>query len=203
MDNTKTLLSDFRELSRPSYKDYLEKKCITLLDLENINGNVIKKTFNELVINNKIFNLENKSINDLINILFEELPELDVYFYEDHSEYFLNSSAMFLGDFDTELAVTFTSTDEIVNSNLIETYKDKYSNNYTLNFLKVFDEFNRELEYYKRPTSYRMSVKSQRLKLICLYSAVNLKLNYLQEFPISSLNQLVTMSKDRSLNLWN
>ena len=200
---TKTLMSDFRDLKTISYKDYLDVKGYTIFNFENINNNKIRKLSDKLYINDKVFKIDNISINSLIDILFNELPTLEVFFYEDHPESYLNSSAMFLADFNTELTTRFYVTDEIIPADLIKTYKDPQGNTYDLKDLIMFSEFNDELVYYKREDSYRISVKNQRVTLVCSYEARDLKVYYLQEFPISSLNQINSMDTKRSLDTWS
>ena len=200
---TKTLMSDFRDLKTISYKDYLDIKGYTIFNLENINKNKIRKLSDKLFINNKVFKIDNISINSLIDILFKELPDLDIFFYEDHPESYLNSSAMFLADFNTEFTTKFYVTDEIISADLIKTYTDSEGNTYDLKDLIMFSEFNDELIYYKREDSYRVGVKNQRVTLVCSYEAKDLKVSYLQEFPISSLNQINSMNTKRSLDTWN
>lgn len=201
--NTKTLMSDFRDLKTISYKDYLDAKGYTIFNFENINKNKIRKLSDKLYINNKVFKIDNISINSLIDILFKELPDLDIFFYEDHSESYLNSSAMFLADFNTEFTTKFYVTDELISADLIKTYTDSDGNGYELKDLIMFSEFNDELVYYKREDSYRVGVKNQRVTLVCSYEAKDLKISYLQEFPISSLNQINSMNTKRSLDTWN
>ena len=200
---TKTLMSDFRDLKTVSYKDYLEVKGFTIFNFENINNNKIRKLSDKLYINDKIFKIDGISINSFIDILFNELPSLDIFFYEDHPDYYLNSSAMFLADFNTEFTTRFYVTDEIIRADLIKTYRDDQGNSYTLKDLRMFNEFNEELIYYKREDSYRVGIKNQRVTLVCSYEARDLKVSYLQEFPISSLNQINSMSAKRSLDTWN
>lgn len=200
---TKTLMSDFRDLKTISYKDYLDVKGYTIFNFENINNNKIRKLSDKLYINDKVFKIDNISINSLVDILFNELPTLEIFFYEDHPESYLDSSAMFLADFNTELTTRFYITDEIIPADLIKIYKDSQGNTYDLKDLIMFSEFNEELVYYKREDSYRVGVKNQRVTLVCSYEARDLKVSYLQEFPISSLNQINSMSAKRSLDTWN
>lgn len=191
-----TLISDFKDVVTYSYKDYIKVKSYPYLSLDNILNNSISKKLNTLYINDKVFNLEMLSINDFTNLLFENLVDLDITLYEEHSEEYLNSSSLFLTDFNTNFSSKFHTTESIIDLKLIDTYKDEFNNKYVLKELSVYDEFLQELPYYRRETSIRIASKSERYTIICLYEATNLKVNFLLEYPISSLNQL-TINKPK------
>lgn len=184
------LISDFKDLSNYSYKQYISIKSFPYISITNLGENIITKVFDTLKINNKIYNLENKSINDFINILFEELPDINIEVYEEHDERYLTSHSLFLTDFSSHLSRKIITTNTIVPLNTINAHSDSFNNKYTLESFRVYDEFWQEVPYYKREDSFRIPLKNEKYTLMCLYKVTDLKINFLLEFPTTSFNQL-------------
>lgn len=193
-----TLISDFKDLVTYSYKDYIKIKSYPYLSLDNQSKHKISKKFNTLFVNNKSFNLDSLSINDFVNIIVDNLDDVEVELYEEHPLEYLNSSALFLTDFDTNFSSKFYTTESIINLNLLENYTDEFNNKYVMKELSVYDEFWQQLPYYKRTDSIRVASKTERYTIVCLYEAVELKINFLLEYPVSSLNQLTLNKTERS-----
>lgn len=193
-----TLISDFKDLVTYSYKDYIKIKSYPYLSLDNQSKHKISKKFNTLFVNNKSFNLDSLSINDFINIIVDNLDDVEVELYEEHPLEYLNSSALFLTDFDTNFSSKFYTTESIINLNLLENYTDEFNNKYVMKELSVYDEFWQQLPYYKRTDSIRVASKTERYTIVCLYEAIELKVNFLLEYPLSSLNQLTLNKTERS-----
>ena len=193
-----TLISDFKDLVAYSYKDYIKIKSYPYLSLDNQSKHKISKKFNTLFVNNKSFNLDSLSINDFVNIIVDNLDDVEVELYEEHPLEYLNSSALFLTDFDTNFSSKFYTTESIINLNLLENYTDEFNNKYVMKELSVYDEFWQQLPYYKRTDSIRVASKTERYTIVCLYEAVELKVNFLLEYPVSSLNQLILNKTERS-----
>lgn len=193
-----TLISDFKDLVTYSYKDYIKIKSYPYLSLDNQSKHKISKKFNTLFVNNKSFNLDSLSINDFVNIIVDNLGDVEVELYEEHPLEYLNSSALFLTDFDTNFSSKFYTTESIINLNLLENYTDEFNNKYVMKELSVYDEFWQQLPYYKRTDSIRVASKTERYTIVCLYEAVELKVNFLLEYPVSSLNQLTLNKTERS-----
>lgn len=190
------LLSDFEDVKTITYKEYVNIKGIQYLSLNNLKDLKIKKSFNVLQVKDEVYNLESKSINEVINILFESVPELDLSVYQEHPEHYLKTSALFLADFDTDLTVKYNVSTSRLSLKLLDTYKDSDNNLYTLKDLKVFSEYNEELPYYKTDVSIRIPSSDHFFTIVCFYEASDLKLNYIQEYPLTSINQLSTMSSE-------
>lgn len=193
-----TLISDFKDLVTYSYKDYIKIKSYPYLSLDNQSKHKISKKFNTLFVNNKSFNLDSLSINDFVNIIVDNLDDVEVELYEEHPLEYLNSSALFLTDFDTNFSSKFYTTESIINLNLLENYTDEFNNKYVMKELSVYDEFWQQLPYYKRTDSIRVASKTERYTIVCLYEAIELKVNFLLEYPLSSLNQLTLNKTERS-----
>ena len=193
-----TLISDFKDLVTYSYKDYIKIKSYPYLSLDNQSKHKISKKFNTLFVNNKSFNLDSLSINDFVNIIVDSLGDVEVELYEEHPLEYLNSSALFLTDFDTNFSSKFYTTESIINLNLLENYTDEFNNKYVMKELSVYDEFWQQLPYYKRTDSIRVASKTERYTIVCLYEAIELKVNFLLEYPLSSLNQLTLNKTERS-----
>ena len=193
-----TLISDFKDLVTYSYKDYIKIKSYPYLSLDNQSKHKVSKKFNTLFVNNKSFNLDSLSINDFVNIIVDNLDDVEVELYEEHPLEYLNSSALFLTDFDTNFSSKFYTTESIINLNLLENYTDEFNNKYVMKELSVYDEFWQQLPYYKRTDSIRVASKTERYTIVCLYEAVELKVNFLLEYPVSSLNQLILNKTERS-----
>ena len=193
-----TLISDFKDLVTYSYKDYIKIKSYPYLSLDNQSKHKISKKFNTLFVNNKSFNLDSLSINDFVDIIVDNLDDVEVELYEEHPLEYLNSSALFLTDFDTNFSSKFYTTESIINLNLLENYTDEFNNKYVMKELSVYDEFWQQLPYYKRTDSIRVASKTERYAIVCLYEAVELKINFLLEYPVSSLNQLTLNKTERS-----
>lgn len=193
-----TLISDFKDLVTYSYKDYIKIKSYPYLSLDNQSKHKISKKFNTLFVNNKSFNLDSLSINDFVDIIVDNLDDVEVELYEEHPLEYLNSSALFLTDFDTNFSSKFYTTESIINLNLLENYTDEFNNKYVMKELSVYDEFWQQLPYYKRTDSIRVASKTERYTIVCLYEAVELKINFLLEYPVSSLNQLTLNKTERS-----
>lgn len=193
-----TLISDFKDLVTYSYKDYIKIKSYPYLSLDNQSKHKVSKKFNTLFVNNKSFNLDSLSINDFVNIIVDNLDDVEVELYEEHPLEYLNSSALFLTDFDTNFSSKFYTTESIINLNLLENYTDEFNNKYVMKELSVYDEFWQQLPYYKRTDSIRVASKTERYTIVCLYEAIELKVNFLLEYPLSSLNQLTLNKTERS-----
>lgn len=193
-----TLISDFKDLVTYSYKDYIKVKSYPYLSINNQSKNKISKKFNTLFINDKHFNLDSLSINDFITIIVDSLEDVEIDLYEEHPLEYLNSSALFLTDFDTNFSSKFYTTESIINLNLLENYIDEFNNKYVMKELSVYDEFWQQLPYYRRTDSIRIASKTERYTIVCLYEAVELKINFLLEYPVSSLNQLTLNKTERS-----
>lgn len=184
------LISDFKEISTFSYKDYVDIKGYPYLSVENLSANKISKTFDTLFINNAKFKLNSLSINDVINIMLEYTPDIVLSVYEEHPEDYLNVSALFLADFSSYKAIKYHTAESIVNSKVLEKITDSFNNKYSLQDMRVYNEFGDELEYYKREESIRITTNNERYNIVCLYKATDLKLNILLEYPVTSLDQL-------------
>ena len=193
-----TLISDFKDLVTYSYKDYIKIKSYPYLSLDDQSKHKVSKKFNTLFVNNKSFNLDSLSINDFVNIIVDNLDDVEVELYEEHPLEYLNSSALFLTDFDTNFSSKFYTTESIINLNLLENYTDEFNNKYVMKELSVYDEFWQQLPYYKRTDSIRVASKTERYTIVCLYEAIELKVNFLLEYPLSSLNQLTLNKTERS-----
>lgn len=190
------LLNDFEDIKTLTYSKYVDIKGVQYLSLNNLKDLKIKKSFDTLQIEDKFFQIESKSINEVVDLLLIEIPDLDISVYQEHPEHYLKTSAMFLADFDTHLAVKYNVSSPRLSLKIIENYKDVNNNKYILKDLKVFSEYNEELPYYKTETSIRIPSSDHFFTVVCFYEASDLKLNYMQEYPLTSINHLSSMSSE-------
>lgn len=190
------LLNDFEDIKTLTYSEYVDIKGVQYLSLNNLKDLKIKKSFDTLQIEDKFFQIESKSINEVVDLLLIEIPDLDISVYQEHPEHYLKTSAMFLADFDTHLAVKYNVSSPRLSLKIIENYKDVNNNKYILKDLKVFSEYNEELPYYKTETSIRIPSSDHFFTVVCFYEASDLKLNYMQEYPLTSINHLSSMSSE-------
>ena len=114
------LLNDFEDIKTLTYSEYVDIKGVQYLSLNNLKDLKIKKSFDTLQIEDKFFQIESKSINEVVDLLLIEIPDLDISVYQEDPEHYLKTCAMFLAVFDTLLAVMYNVSSPRLSLKIIE-----------------------------------------------------------------------------------
>ena len=196
--NTNTLMSDFEDLSIVSYKDYEYLKAFQLLNLQDIPSEYrIRKVHNKLFINETSYNLEDISISSFINLILDEVQGIQAYRYEENPVGYLNTSSLFLTDFDTLKVIQYSFSKDILIDYWFDEYTDEFNSKFNIKNFKILNQSNIEVPFNKNGNKILIKSKNQQeFKVFCTYQATDLKINLMQEFPISNVSQLFSMSKD-------
>lgn len=184
---TTTLASDFRSLNIVSYEDYIYEKGSPFLILTG-EFPYIRKNSGNLTIGEEVLDISNKTINDVIDILLDKIPGLDITYIEENDVNYFNTSALFLADFNTKNTVLFKSADRKVYKKALEEYTDRFNNEYSLDFIYFCDNIGQPLPFRKEEGYLIFEPDAGIINAYCFYNAKKANVLYLQEYPVMSYN---------------
>lgn len=181
------ILSSFNQLQKINYNTILEEKSFLSFRFINIPEIThIEKRDNLLFINNFKYNIDDRSIAEVFDLILEKVEGLEVLFFTENIDFIQYTSSLFLQDFSTK---KFIRTDIIfspINMELFEEYTDNFNNEYKLINTKVLNSF--------KPVSFNIEDKTLFLEdkgqfnyMINEYQAKELNISLLQEFPINDI----------------
>lgn len=196
MNNYATLLTDFRNLSKITSDDYILEKGYQCFRVTFKNKDIaITKKMNTITVNSDTYNLENKTVLDVLNI-FHDKYNMEVTKYEEQPMEILNLSSMFIADF-TNIKVTRTIiTEATINKNNFESYTDKFLTQYTLKEQYLFNTFGVGVEYTVNETNEIISESVLGGSLFSYYKADDIPLFIIPEYNLTNYNQLIKHDKD-------
>ena len=188
------VLSDLNPLNNTTYRDYVDAKGCLLFTLKNIpEATIIEKRSNKLFINNEKCSLDNINIYQMLVLMLDNIPdlEIDVVDLNENRNFLTEISALFIEDFITVKYVTRRLTHSPILLDNINSLIDSKNNKYTLisSIATDFDRKEIKLDFNEN----KIYVKSDNLigKLICEYRANTLNVQFLREFPVSNIQQMI------------
>lgn len=182
------IINDFENFSYIKYENYVDKKSFPLFTIDNLNNENLKKISNKFYINNREYILNNLSINDLFTLILNN-TEVSIKIYKENNTDFLSNSALFLVDFNTQLFREIEVTEEIVRSDVLQNYRDKYLSEFILKDIKIFDQYNNLLTYSETNSIIKTNF-NDRAFLHLTYKSKSLKVRSLEEFPLTDISQI-------------
>lgn len=184
----KNIINDFEDFSYIKYEDYVNKKSFPLFTLNNISNSHLKKISNKLYIDNKVFILNDLSINDIFTLILDT-TDASIQIYKENNVEFLSNSALFLVDFNTELFRVLEITEEIVRYDILQNYRDRYLSNFVIKEIKIFDQYNNLLNHKEEDNIIKTNF-NDRAFLHLTYTCESLKVRSLEEFPLTDISQI-------------
>lgn len=184
----KNIINDFEDFSYIKYDNYIDKKSFPLFTLNNISNVNLKKISNKFYINSKEYLLNDLSINDMFSLILDN-TEASIQIYKENNVEFLSNSALFLVDFNTQLYRVLEVTEEIVRTDILQTYTNKYLSNYVLKDIKIFDQYNNLLTHIEEDAIIKTTF-NDRAYLHLTYSCTSYKGRSLEEFPLTDISQI-------------
>ena len=182
------IINDFENFSYIKYENYVDKKSFPLFTIGNLNNENLKKISNKFYINNREYILNNLSINDLFTLILNN-TEVSIKIYKENNTDFLSNSALFLVDFNTQLFREIEVTEEIIRSDVLQNYRDKYLSEFILKDIKIFDQYNNLLTYSETNSIIKTNF-NDRAFLHLTYNSKSLKVRSLEEFPLTDISQI-------------
>ena len=184
----KNIINDFENFSYIKYEDYTDRKSFPLFTIDNLSNENLKKISNKFYINSKEYILNDLSINDLFTLILDN-TKASIQIYKENNIEFLSNSALFLVDFNTQLFREIEITEEIVRSDILQNYSDKYLSEYIIKDIKIFDQYNNLLTYSETNSIIKTNF-NDRAFLHLTYNSKSLKVRSLEEFPLTDISQI-------------
>lgn len=201
------ILSDLTPLRRVTYDDYVEAKGFPILSIIRPGDDLLHftKEFNKLRIYYveesegfivDEYNLDDRSILDVLNIMYSYDNTLDVSRYKENPETLLYASALFLADFDTRKEVRYQTTLRPISKDLLLSYTDRFNSEYKALSIDTESSSGEPISHFTEKNNLFLE-DQYRGTLRVRYSATNLKLTILKEFILSDISQLYTFNSDQ------
>lgn len=142
---SKEFMGSHIELNHFNYRDHVKRKGMLLFHLSNISSDYkIRKVGNRLLVGAMEYNLNHKTLGDVVDLLHEFDEDIEIALEADIESEALDSiPANFILDFNTEMFRVFDAVVSPIRKSSLYTHVDEMGNVFELLSYRAYKQFSR------------------------------------------------------------